>query len=812
MLQTESTQPAWQHCGDITLVSKNESVRVETKSTILLEAHVGMNVDNLKQEINDFFDYTNLLSTLKEYYNAYQQYFESQQEQTDSVRVEMLMDDLDRCKQQDRLLIMQSIAYIVLGSFCSGDALKHETKFIEAMVANSSAAHKAGVIERLFKHLFDYTRELPKDDEHHTLIDTCLTVLYISLITCDHGNPSLIDNDVPALLIKLTAESTPFPKKKLLLLLHKTLIVHLGQDAKSVKAHLRQLYGLPPVNNKGYSLKSRPKDMYDFYDEIKDKYTSYVSPQLDMAETNDPSDTTMDFPFHTLFQPNMPAPSTPKAAPTKGGELSTLEYKREIEKQQSSTPFALGTPNAIKEAGQLYASCMYVSISEHQITQAKLGQSTTVEHPVLNKIDQLYSAVVSDLPNLVNMLLQQLVIVAPVPQAPTLTDWNDTLNEHEHADSVRNREIIRSTVSSILLLLLKWFKTCHVMKFEYLSQLLVDSGYLMLSTRAFMIDDLKTIYHVRTDGESYSFFAQLPHMDFSVDGAFLSSACSTSSSLSLSYSWDPPTSPSIESVGTLINERNRSWVLETLNILQMLTKGKSVRSKLLAQYKAWIPLKRIAKNYKDSIEELYALKLLKNQVQFLGLAWRSDNMKTISSISRRCPIGLRDEWLSQCDDGPLKPEATMRWLVNAYHKQYQTDTHVDNTQLAKDINHLFKQPLKRLEKLQVAEPAAELDGWNAPSQIIYTNAPRKRNMNHDHSEDMDTDDEEECAGKEEEDPLSNIDWGTLTEDELEARLNLVDEQTVPRWMSSDINDTSDWKVLNALEDENPPVYDEEGWL
>lgn len=214
------------------------------------------------------------------------------------------------------------------------------------------------------------------------------------------------------------------------------------------------------------------------------------------------------------------------------------------------------------------------------------------------------------------------------------------------------------------------------------------------------------------------------------------------------------------------------------------------------------------------------MKLLKSQVQFLGLNWRADNMKTISSIARRCPVRLRDEWLIQCEDEMddlVKYEATMRLLVNKYHDQYPINTHnTPSDALVKDINHLFKQPLERL-KLRKVEPVVEFDGWDAPA--IMTENTKDKKVELDHSEDIDTEDEDEEV-EAEEDPLKNIDWGTLTDDDLKARMELVEEQTVPRWLSSDINDTSNWKVLidvgNALadsdseEEEPAPVYEEDG--
>ncbi|KAJ9098330.1 hypothetical protein QFC19_006454 [Naganishia cerealis] len=60
----------------------------------------------------------------------------------------------------------------------------------------------------------------------------------------------------------------------------------------------------------------------------------------------------------------------------------------------------------------------------------------------------------------------------------------------EEVDVARHREITSKAVSAILLLLLKWFKASHIMKFQHLATLLIDSNCLLLILKMFGFQDL----------------------------------------------------------------------------------------------------------------------------------------------------------------------------------------------------------------------------------------------------------------------------------------------------------------------------------
>ena len=47
---------------------------------------------------------------------------------------------------------------------------------------------------------------------------------------------------------------------------------------------------------------------------------------------------------------------------------------------------------------------------------------------------------------------------------------------------------------------------------------------------------------------------------------------------------------------------------------------------------------------KQSMMQLYVLKLLKMQTKYLGRQWRKSNMKTMSSIYQKVRHRLNDDW------------------------------------------------------------------------------------------------------------------------------------------------------------------------
>ncbi|BGP36956.1 Factor arrest protein 11 [Rhodotorula kratochvilovae] len=269
----------------------------------------------------------------------------------------------------------------------------------------------------------------------------------------------------------------------------------------------------------------------------------------------------------------------------------------------------------------------------------------------------------------------------------------------EDCDILRHREITSKAVSAILILTLKWFKTSHVMKFHYFSQLLVDSNCLLLILKMFGMQEVSTLVRVKHDRPEHNFFKFChDHMNPSSvsprpEDAVLSApppgarpGSAGSSPASTSACASAPSSAGARSTSwgddevELVSDyswRNFFSTINFVHILQKLTKRKTHRILLMVQYKSSAILKRILKVSHPTLQ-LYVLKVIKSQVPYCGRKWRQANMKVITAIYLHCRPDLRDEWLAGVDvdadvEESLPHEQALRSLVRFFNtKHYST--------------------------------------------------------------------------------------------------------------------------------------------
>lgn len=274
--------------------------------------------------------------------------------------------------------------------------------------------------------------------------------------------------------------------------------------------------------------------------------------------------------------------------------------------------------------------------------------------------------------------------------------------EVEELNALRTREITLKAIAGTLLQLLKWFKLSHILKFEYLTQLLLDSNYLPLILKLFAHQDVDRAVEQRNDRDDLNFFS------FCRLHSTNSSPSPPQPSLSPSASSDdeaapppilkhrrspsshsPPPSPPppqprpevdelgypttslLESPLTTYSPRFFFTTITLLRILQKITKRKAHRALLLVQYKSSTILRRALKIPQPELR-LYTLKLFKSQVPYCGRKWRQTNMRVITAIYLHCRPELRDEWLCGGDvDGVVEEavplEQAMRALVHWWH-------------------------------------------------------------------------------------------------------------------------------------------------
>lgn len=103
-----------------------------------------------------------------------------------------------------------------------------------------------------------------------------------------------------------------------------------------------------------------------------------------------------------------------------------------------------------------------------------------------------------------------------------------------------------------------------VLKYEYISQLLADSGCILLILKMIGLQEVTDMVTAHTDVPCYSF------LDYNINRA----AIDTSDKETALYT----------------NRRNMYWSINFLRILQMLTKHKPHRIMLLVQYKSAVSM------------------------------------------------------------------------------------------------------------------------------------------------------------------------------------------------------------------------------
>ncbi|KAK4127811.1 N1221-domain-containing protein [Parathielavia appendiculata] len=297
-------------------------------------------------------------------------------------------------------------------------------------------------------------------------------------------------------------------------------------------------------------------------------------------------------------------------------------------------------------------------------------------------------------------------------------------------DELRSREIAAKAVSGSLILLLKWFKLSHVLKFEYMTQLLLDNSFLAMALKIFGLYDVQQVVESKTDRLEHSFFyfcgsraGVIPSQhtvpnptatefeDVSEDDAApppikrqrspTNPSPSEHDGLSASQPADssttaanpattdhPPTRPEVDELGYPINplpaepitdlsRRNFFSLINYLRIMQKICKHRAHRNLLMVNYKSAAILRKALKVPQHELR-LYTLKLFKNQVPYTGRKWRQSNMRVITAVYLHCRPELRDEWLVGANvedqvDEALPMEQALRSLTHWFNLRRYPD-------------------------------------------------------------------------------------------------------------------------------------------
>ncbi|KAK6812809.1 hypothetical protein RU639_011437 [Aspergillus parasiticus] len=286
----------------------------------------------------------------------------------------------------------------------------------------------------------------------------------------------------------------------------------------------------------------------------------------------------------------------------------------------------------------------------------------------------------------------------------------------EELDNIRLREITGKAISGSLLLLVKWFKRSHILKFEYMTQLLLDSNYLPLILKMFAHQDIDQAVAQRFDRKELGFFHfcllqsdQPPEPSHSdeessgdeavpppitrhrsrVDPGNTSVRVQSPDNAFEEFLNEPdlprpevdelgyPTAPPPKEPIKVFSFRNFFSAINYLHIMQKITRDKAHRCLLLVQYKSSTILRKGLK-IPDPHLRFYTLKLFKSQVPYCGRKWRQSNMRVITAIYLYCRPELRDDWLAGSDidaevEEALPLEQALRGLTHWWHLRRYKD-------------------------------------------------------------------------------------------------------------------------------------------
>lgn len=257
-------------------------------------------------------------------------------------------------------------------------------------------------------------------------------------------------------------------------------------------------------------------------------------------------------------------------------------------------------------------------------------------------------------------------------------------------DAIRSQEISTKAVSGILILLLKWFRVSHVLKFEYITQLLLDSNFLPLVLRIFYTQNIERLMRERFELKEFNFFSfcrrssspSAPPMErhdhqatqqrrpSSVAESDIDNSAAIADDDEFDDACPPPIKlrrcDPVQDVGhnrgvydgrpgkpdpepiTVYSWRSFFIFINFLRIMQKVCKKKAHRELLMVTYKSSQFLGKTLRIQQRDMQ-LYTLKLFKSQVPFCGRKWRQANMNVITAVYLHCRPELREEWLAGMD-------------------------------------------------------------------------------------------------------------------------------------------------------------------
>ena len=513
------------------------------------------------------------------------------------------------------------------------------------------------------------------------------------------------------------------PIRQLTLLLWKCILYSVGglRDIRRCKLYTRKLAGLPLKNDDQEAITTSPLDYASFRAELISKYPSYNPPPLldeqIPEKAIDKSRKAVELPVLENGQwTATPAPSPP---PSPKG-------KRSLYTTDQSMPFTLppgadlskSVPVSIEEAAALFQARQRISIPMMQLWQeqeafvrSERGWTEPVsnhsqclaeeEAQTLAYVEKIYADSLPHLQSCVSGLVsnmwshssQNLPVNGLQPldkedakieeSVANTRGWLFNDKEPAASKSVREIEEFREMeiavkgATSVLLLLLKWFRASHVLKFEYLTQLIFDSDWVQTFHQVLMSLNPAVTASEPSEPSARSFFR------------VSSVIAGIEQPRQVPKGARPHTDAS-----TLIKRFNTRVLFNTtqlLSVTQKLVKKKIHRNGVLVHSKTWLHLRRPLKIPHDGIQTL-VLKLYRGQIPLCSRKWRMANMRVITQIYMSLKPELREDWIASPEDVELSDakqhEDAVRALTAFYNARRYDESDDEDDFFATEVSRL----------------------------------------------------------------------------------------------------------------------------
>lgn len=603
---------------------------------------------------------------------------------------------------------LSCLLYIAQGSFADSQGVRDHIQRLHAGCDTLSKDKIIGlVLDTLFARLDELLGDLvamvtSKADHYDPVAATCLTILYhITLSSLDRHLDVPGFSELPSKLIATISKlryggQDVVSLKQLHLLLWKVLVQELGdqQTLDDTARAQRQKYDIPEEDPSLPIVTASPIDYEAFRQDVTARYPSFVPPksiipaEIDTQQSlssfvhvprplnEQQSNTQLPAPQVHLATPAPSPPLTPATTTAKGQKV-----KRSVYQKNQSFPFLFPSddgdtvPESIKEAVELFSSRVRTDVATKQLWDVRkefmrqergwltvdemIGELTLDPSKAspLEKIERIYASSLEHLNSFVAVALKFL-LANIVFFADGEGDFDGDQLEY-----IRNSEISLKAVSSVIIMLTKWFKVNHVMQFEHFATLLFDTRFFLLVYRFFYAHDTLEASLRRTECRSKGFFYKCMMLSQNPDARDFDTVFPILTPVS------PNTAHNVKQV-TVFNQRYIQTAINLVKTLRMIVSKKTQRIIVVAELPSDTLKKALAIRQPDLNKAVW--NLFKEQIPFNGRKWKYANMDIISHIYLNCKLDLRDDWLvgtsvtSEVDDA-YPQEVALRALVQFFN-------------------------------------------------------------------------------------------------------------------------------------------------